>query len=156
LTASGAAPILRSMAGGRRSRLATIALGYDRASHALLLFGDAAENTQAGPGEAGIPLADTWTFTGGAWTELSPGSAPTARSEGAMAYDANGHRLILFSGIACPFRSETWARGGTDWKLLQTPQAPPPRIEAAFAADPAGGELGALRGPRRHPMPLPE
>jgi hypothetical protein len=123
-----------------------VGLSYDRANQALLLFGGAAENPQGGPAEAGILLGDTWTLAGGGWNRLSPGSAPSARSEGAMAYDARGHRLILFSGSAGPFSSETWAWGGTDWKLLHPSQAPTPRTEAAIAADPAGGSLVLFGG----------
>ena len=123
-----------------------VAFGYDRASQTLVLFGGAAENAAAGGGGAGTSLGDTWSFAGGVWNLLSPRSAPAARSQAAIAYDTPGHRLILFSGIACPFRSDTWAWDGADWKLLQPATSPPPRTQAAIAGDPGGGSLVLFGG----------
>jgi hypothetical protein len=122
------------------------ALGYDRSSQALLLFGGAVENAAAGGGGAGTSVGDTWSFVEGAWKLLSPRSSPTARSQAAIAFDTPGHRLILFSGTACPFRSETWAWDGADWKLLRPATSPPPRTQAAIAADPGGGSMVLFGG----------
>lgn len=123
-----------------------VALGYDRASQALVLFGGAVENTEAGGGGAGITVGDTWSFGGGSWKLLSPRSSPTARSHAVIAYDTPGRRLILFSGTACPFRSETWAWDGADWKLLGPSTSPQPRTQASISADPDEGSLVLFGG----------
>ncbi|MEM7032744.1 MAG: LamG-like jellyroll fold domain-containing protein [Chloroflexota bacterium] len=42
---------------------------------------------------------DVWTYTGGAWSLVSPtGTAPAARTLSAMAYDPDNQRLLLFGG----------------------------------------------------------
>jgi hypothetical protein len=123
-----------------------VALASDRARKALLLFGGAAEKKSTTPDEVGVPLGDTWTFSGGTWTQLAPVLAPTARANATMAYDTRGKRLILFGGNACPFRGETWAWDGTTWKLLRPSQSPAPRTQAAMAADPASGSLVLFGG----------
>ncbi len=122
-----------------------VSLAWDGARKALLLFGGAAKK-EAAPDEAGVPLGDTWTFSGGTWTQLAPVMAPTARADAAMAYDTRGRRLILFGGSACPFRSKTWAWDGTTWKLLRPSPSPAPRTQAAMAADPAGHALVLFGG----------
>ncbi len=56
---------------------------------AIVVFGgDSAE------GDAG----DTWQFTSGGWSELSPPAAPSAREGTAAASDAAGTRMIIFGG----------------------------------------------------------
>ena len=128
----------RLMPALRPAPRAGVSLAWDSARKALLLFGGAAEN-KAAPDkadEAGVPLGDTWTLSGGTWTQLAPVLAPTARADATMAYDPRDRSLILFGGNACPFRSETWAWDGTTWKLLRPSLSPAARTRAAMAADP--------------------
>ena len=110
------------------------ALSSDRARGGVLLFGGASLKPDAGPGEAGVPLGDTWSLAGGDWTELKPATSPTARANAVLAPDPDGARLILFSGGSCPFGSETWAWSGSTWTLLHPATAPQARTYAAASA----------------------
>jgi hypothetical protein len=134
----------RLMPGLRPTQRSGVALAWDGAGKALLLFGGAVSKDAGN--EAGVPIGETWAFSKETWTKLAPALEPTGRADATMAYDAHGKRLILFGGNACPFRSETWAWDGTTWKLLRPSRSPAPRTQAAMAADPAGHALVLFGG----------
>lgn len=110
-------------------------LGYDPVRKGLVLFGGDNLRPNAGPGESGIPTADTWARTATGWTQLSPTSSPPARSGGVLADDPRGNNMILFGGSACPFTNQTWAWDGADWKELHPASAPPVRVSTMIATD---------------------
>ncbi len=69
--------------------------------------------------------SDTWVGGGSAWTKLLPRTAPTSRAGlpgyAYMAWDAVGHRLVMFGGEVAGWSdvlSDTWAWNGTDWTKL--------------------------------------
>jgi hypothetical protein len=64
-------------------------MAYDPGTGQLVLFGG---NDGSGP------LADTWTWNGSNWTEQSPSTSPSARSDASMAYDPGTGQLVLFGG----------------------------------------------------------
>ncbi|HZY69785.1 MAG TPA: kelch repeat-containing protein [Thermoplasmata archaeon] len=85
------------------------AFAFDNVSGRLILFG--------GQGSGGAPLSDTWSFSGGLWTDLTPlvGLPPAARWEpgAAVAYSTPGHPdqlLLLFGGAATAsgYLADTW------------------------------------------------
>jgi hypothetical protein len=90
-----------------------------------------------------VPLGDTWSLAGGDWTELKPGTSPSARAHAVLAPDPDGARLILFSGGSCPFGMETWAWSASTWTLLHPATAPQART---YAAASAGGRQTLLFG----------
>jgi len=54
---------------------------------------------------------DTWTYSRGTWSRLTPSVSPSARYSGSMAYDPQTSRLLLFGGspeIDDTPRPETW------------------------------------------------
>jgi hypothetical protein len=67
-------------------------MAYDPATSQLILFG-------GGGSLAGAqPLNDTWAWTGTTWSQLSPTTSPSARSDAKFAYDAATGQLLLFTG----------------------------------------------------------
>jgi hypothetical protein len=92
------------------------AMAYDSLRQRMLVFG----------GEGAQPfLADLWSWSGTAWTNVtSPGPSP--RRESAMAYDRARDRLVLFGGAdATGFLADTWEHDGQQW-LARAPATLPP------------------------------
>lgn len=103
------------------------ALIFDNGSGRLLLF--------AGQGVGGASLSDTWTFSGGQWSDLTPtvGVPPSPRWDpgAAAVYPTAGHpqeMVLLFGGAVGASGS-----GGDTWVLDASP----------LAATPVATNLGA-------------
>lgn len=130
--ASGAQPPARAYA----------SMAFDSRDGYVLLFG--------GLGAGGSSLNDSWTFTGGAWHNVTNvSSAPPARYAASMAYDHVDNFVVLFGGcgaIVCP-RADTWQFLNGGWKNVTAlaGTAPPARYGAAFTYD-AGDGVGVLFG----------
>jgi len=67
-------------------------MAYDAATRTVVLFGGAQGSDFLDS------FGDTWTWCGRAWTEQQPATSPSARQEGAMAYDAATRTVVLFGG----------------------------------------------------------
>lgn len=74
---------------------------------------------------------DTWTFSGGQWTELSPSASPSARAAISIAYDVKGGYVVLFGGTqgggeyggpavtgSSAYLGDTWKFANGSWTLL--------------------------------------
>jgi hypothetical protein len=72
--------------------LSAASMAYDAATGTIVMFGGVTE-----PGAT--KSADTWTWDGSAWTQQSPATSPSARSEASIAYDAATGTLVLFGGV---------------------------------------------------------
>ena len=101
-------------------------LGWDAANQRLLLFGGV---TSTGA------IADTWSWDGSVWTELSPAHSPAARSGAVVLSDPIRQQLVLFGGVdgAGSALGDTWVWNGIDWIKHIPAQAPPARSGAAMA-----------------------
>jgi N-acetylneuraminic acid mutarotase len=99
-------------------------MAYDSPGRRVILFGGASY-------PAGCS-SETWAFDGGtsAWTNLNPsGTLPPARYQGAMVYDANSGRVILFGGTdGSTSLNDTWAYDpvANAWTDLSPSGALPP------------------------------
>ncbi len=73
------------------------------------------------------PLGDTWTWDGAHWNAVQTGTAPIARAEAAMVYDAARGVAFLHGGNGAnyAFVNDFWAWNGTRWALLGPTQSPP-------------------------------
>lgn len=108
---------------------------WDGADQEAVLFG--------GLGSAG-PLGDTWTYVGGAWTNVtaSAGTAPSPRWQTSMTFDSGDNMVLLFGGataLGAAF-GDTWSFAGNRWTNLTATLslAPDPRWGAAMGNSPLG------------------
>ncbi|MCI4320366.1 MAG: PKD domain-containing protein [Thermoplasmata archaeon] len=113
------------------------AMAYDPADQYVVLFGGYNASN-------GNDYNDTWTYTHGAWTKLTPSVAPPARRGGSMAYDAADGYLVLYGGIpasnSCCF-NDTWTFTAGNWTDVTSSSpngsnTPGARYVAGFAYDP--------------------
>ncbi|MFN0249163.1 MAG: hypothetical protein ACKV2T_19930, partial [Kofleriaceae bacterium] len=81
-------------------------------------------------------LADTWVWSGTAWTAVEA-AGPPARAEAVMAYDPVADRTILFGGISDQNLADTWQlRDGAWTQLAETLGLATQTVSAAMMFDP--------------------
>ena len=80
------------------------AFAYDEGRDRCLLFGGYDTGAQ-------VNLADTWSWDGTSWTQLSLSAAPSARSAAAMVFDNARNVIVLFGGYVSGDVDETWLLG---------------------------------------------
>jgi hypothetical protein len=116
------------------------AVAWNPAGSSLFVYGGSGLNASAGPGAAGLPLADAWSLSRAKWTELK-GSGPPALALANAIWDQKGNRWEVLMGISCPNPSDAaWAWDGTAWSKLARPGIPA-RWGAAVAQAPDGRAL---------------
>ncbi|MCI4340403.1 MAG: PKD domain-containing protein, partial [Thermoplasmata archaeon] len=104
-------------------------MAYDPIDASVLLFGGLTRNRSA---------ADSWEFSGGHWTNLTPGLtlSPPGRYKGGLVYDSVDNEMLLFGGHSgAGYRNDTWAFNGTAWHAVSSIAAPGPREDVAMADD---------------------
>ena len=125
------ASVVRATGGGTApsSRWALM-MTWDAADGYVLAFGGIASN--------GNKLAQTWSFVGGTWTQLSPTTHPSAREGGMMTYDAADGYVLLFGGYHSGSKAldDTWTFVGGQWTKLSPSVHPPVTEWAGIAYDP--------------------
>lgn len=100
---------------------------WDAASEAFVLFGGCSSGF--GP----CPQGDLWDLAGGTWTDVTPASGPTPRTNPSMIYDDRNERVLLVAGsTADGVVNDVWSgRLGSDgfaWEqLIAEGEAPSPR-----------------------------
>lgn len=118
-----------------------VQMAYDAANGYLLAFGGYAN---------GVVMADTWTYSGGTWTQQFPTSSPPARFDGAMAYDPADGYVVLFGGVpntACSATlSDTWEYKAGVWTQLSPSSVPSGRFFPSLTWDAADGYLVLFGG----------
>jgi PKD repeat protein len=90
-------------------------------------------------GNGNTALSDTWTFSGGVWTEITStlNRSPPARWGGQMVWDPVDQLLVMFGGRSLTaFMNDTWTFNGTAWTNVTTSVAPQPRAHYTMAYDP--------------------
>jgi galactose oxidase-like protein len=112
-------------------------MAYDTADSYLVLYGG------NGPGPA--LLGDTWKYTGGSWTQLSPSNSPGALSWASMAYDSADGYIVLFGGAVYNFPPyhTTWKFSAGTWTTISplscVPTCPDSVDSASLAFDGGSG-----------------
>jgi PKD domain len=107
-------------------------MAYDAADNYLILFGGCSPTACPAP-------AQTWTYSGGAWTNVTAlGPQPPARSLASMDYDSHDSYVVLFGGRgagATPL-NDTWTFSAGVWRnLTNASSAPPARYAASMIYD---------------------
>jgi uncharacterized protein (TIGR03437 family) len=98
--------------------LNSFAMAFDAAHGQTVLFG--------GVGAGGVFDAnnDTWIWDGSNWTQESPQTSPSARTEYAMAYDSTHSQIVLFGGqlntSGLPVAADTWIWTGAPLQVGPT------------------------------------
>jgi len=117
--------------------LVDAAAGFDPVSQRILLFGESAG------------IAETWSWEGASWHELSPSRSPDARASTSLALDPTTGQLLLFGGyrvIEQPSAAnDTWTWNGSNWNQLSPVTSPPGRSRATLGTWAAGRKV-ILRG----------
>ncbi|MFZ1022754.1 MAG: kelch repeat-containing protein, partial [Thermoplasmata archaeon] len=96
-------------------------------------------------------LGDTWTYANGAWTQLHPSTAPSARDGSMIAYDNATQSVVLFggygeTGTSASDTNDTWTYHGGTWTNVTGGLAPPPRWGGGLTYDVADGYLVLFGG----------
>jgi hypothetical protein len=119
-------------------------LAYDPGREVAVMFGG--ENSY---GTSPMDWADTWEWNGTSWSQKQFATAPPARSEAGLVYDAARHVLLLFGGTAnCTpgpcynsFFGDTWTYDGSAWTQLHPAHSPDARAPGQLAYDAATGKV---------------
>lgn len=110
-------------------------LAYDNLTASLILFGGLSEPQRDAP-----VLGDVWSYSDGAWTNLTPAPWPPYRASMAMTYDAKDQYVLLFGGNdANGPLGDTWKYERGSWLELYPPLSPPPRYDASMTYDTRNG-----------------
>ncbi|HTT25613.1 MAG TPA: kelch repeat-containing protein, partial [Thermoplasmata archaeon] len=127
---------------GPSARLST-SLAYDPSIQSLVLFG--------GKGPNATYLSDTWTFSGGAWTNVTAtaGPGPSPRASMAIAWDAADGYLVGYGGVEpnaslvgnASGSTTTWVFDGATWSGFLNPTNSSPPNLGALAYDSSDSRL---------------
>lgn len=116
-------------------------LAYDEGADGLILFGG------NGTASTGF-LNDTWSFSHGKWTQLSPTASPPARAAAGMVYDAHDGYILLVDGeqfrtltvpatktyVGADF-NDSWTFNGATWTRLTPADNPSARDSVGITYD---------------------
>lgn len=127
------------------SSRAGASMAYDPFSDAVVLFGGLTQSRLAN---------DTWSWSGGGWTQLSPTHTPNPRIGAALAYDPISQRLLLYGGVSDVPDNDTWTWTGSDWVLASHNSGPGEIRGASLEVDTRTGRLRLIGG-WRSPMGIP-
>ncbi|MHA2378176.1 MAG: Kelch repeat-containing protein [Candidatus Thorarchaeota archaeon] len=111
-------------------------LAYDSESDRVILFSGYIRKDDV---TGHICYNETWEYdyNSNTWTNLEPETMPTPRCYGAMAYDEQSDRVILFGGIleGTSVAADTWAYdyNSNTWEQMSPASHPSSRFGAAVA-----------------------
>ena len=115
-------------------------LGFDYADNETVLF--AGFNNSAGT------LSDTWNYSAGTWTKLSPTTSAYGRWGGAMAFDTADNYLLLWGGgyVYNTPVDGVWEFSSGNWSEVAPGTGPPPVRGESMAFDPVDGYVVLFGG----------
>ena len=119
-------------------------LVWDPTIGQTVLFGGSATPTARG---SATPLGDTWVWSGSAWTQVTPPSAPPPRYDAAGgSAGVLGGDLVVGGNNGSGQFSDLWNFTGETWLPLVANGAITARYGAAAAGNPASGTLMVFGG----------
>ncbi len=119
-------------------------MAYDPVRDHVVMFGG--EDSLATPNA----FNDTWLYLDGAWTQVTPSTAPPDRRGHSMSFDIESDRIIIFGGQP-DYKNDTWAGDPTSdtYVEMNPATAPEGRTSAAMAYDSESDRIilfGGFRG----------
>ena len=112
-------------------------LAYDAKDGYVVLFGGAYPTSSCGAQKF---YRDTWKFSAGVWSRLSPTTSPPARDNLMMTYDAMDGYVVLFGGaLPSKYFADTWAFSGGDWVQVISTHHPTAQGSAEMTYDAKDG-----------------
>jgi hypothetical protein len=123
---------------------------YDTRRGQMYLFGGVCQ---------GAPFGDTWAYQSSTntWSQMSPSSHPTARTETAMAYDAAHDAVVLYGGLA-PYTqsSDSWhySPNANTWTKASPATAPGPIAAHSMVYDSVNQKIVLFGGYKSSGTPL--
>ncbi len=116
-------------------------LAYDPSGGEVVLFGGSPSEGAAAYDD------DTWAYSGGHWTQLTPALSPPARRDPTMVTDPALGGVLLFGGVTPNGTAlgDAWLFRGGGWTPLALP-APSPRWDASATYDPSLGSVVLFGG----------
>lgn len=120
---------------------AAAGMSYDSTDGYVLLFGGSFNLASSGGG-----LDDTWAFSGGSWTQLSPSTSPPDLDMMSMTYSPGTSSVLLFGGWipagGCGSDSGAmWEFLGESWTQLSPSVSPAARQGAGLDYDSSSGNV---------------
>jgi hypothetical protein len=113
-------------------------MAYDQADGYVLLFGGSNGSAE---------LGDTWSFTAGAWAQITTSTGPDPRASASMAYDAEDGYVFLFGGgNQTHIFDDSWSYSGGVWSLVPTSGVPEARDNAQMTYDSEDGYVLLFSG----------
>ncbi|MFW9967554.1 MAG: Kelch repeat-containing protein [Candidatus Thorarchaeota archaeon] len=112
-------------------------MAYDSESKSVIMFSGALRKEDLPIGH--VCYNETWeyNYSSNTWTNLEPATVPTPRCYGAIAYDEESDRVILFGGIleGTTVAADTWAYdyNSNTWENMNPATRPSARFAAAMA-----------------------
>jgi hypothetical protein len=116
------------------------AMTFDGADGYLLLFGgyDGANATY---------LNDTWEYSAGSWSMITPAEVPEARMQAAMCYDPSDGYVLLFGGLEPNgYQSDSWRYLSGNWAPIATATRQTLRGLTSMEYDPGDGYVFQFGG----------
>ena len=147
-TGSGAVPVGRSQH----------SMVFEKSTGKVLLFGGGLAGTDYNGIGISLAFADSWEWdpTSGAWAQLAPATAPSARHDSAMVWDSKRSRAVLFGGMqkdqadvdGTPMQDTwEWDPAKQGWTERKTTGAEPSaRYGHGMAYDPVRGLIVLVGG----------
>jgi hypothetical protein len=81
------------------------------------------------------------------WIQQLPANTPSARYDGALAYDSAHSQVVMFGGLGSPGTlGETWLWNGTTWSQASPATVPAARANQAMAYDALHGQVVMFGG----------
>ncbi len=104
------------------------AFGYDPQAGSTLLVGG---SVYRGPSLVATTVPDAWSFSAGAWTNITATETPAVAATSALGFDLSANLTLLWGA----YGTGVWSFQAGQWTAVRTLGSPPSRSEASFACD---------------------